>query len=416
MRTIFIQMAAYRDPELRPTIADCLAKARYPEALRFGICWQRDEDESLDPYDRDPRFRVIDVDHRKSRGACWARNRIQTELYDGEDYTLQLDSHHRFAPGWDESLVEMLELSGAAKPLLTAYVPHYDPKNDHELPETPWKLAFDRFTPEGAVFFLPQYVDEYRDLTAPLPARFYSAHFAFASGEFCHEVKHDPEYYFHGEEISIAARAFTHGWDLFHPHRTVAWHEYTRQYRRKHWDDHNADAPVDKPWHVRNDESHARNRVLFGMEPGRVDFGPYGFGTSRTLAEYEAWSGLNFRLRLAHPDTVRNCPPPSLDVGWSDEEWLSACLSDYWTRITLPAELRSPDPDCDFWYVGVHDRGGIEIHREDLSPDQVAIVLAQAEPALAFRYRSIQRAHSWTVWPHGTKKGWLEKVTGPIGS
>jgi mannose-6-phosphate isomerase-like protein (cupin superfamily) len=33
-----------------------------------------------------------------SKGLCWARSEIQ-KLYEGEDYTLELDSHHRFAAG-----------------------------------------------------------------------------------------------------------------------------------------------------------------------------------------------------------------------------------------------------------------------------------------------------------------------------
>ena len=36
--TIFVQIAAYRDPELLPTIRDCLQKAKYPKLLSFGIC------------------------------------------------------------------------------------------------------------------------------------------------------------------------------------------------------------------------------------------------------------------------------------------------------------------------------------------------------------------------------------------
>ena len=42
---IFISIAAYRDPELLPTLDECLAKARYPERLRFGVCWQHAADE-----------------------------------------------------------------------------------------------------------------------------------------------------------------------------------------------------------------------------------------------------------------------------------------------------------------------------------------------------------------------------------
>ncbi len=44
---IFVQIASYRDPELLPTIRDCIDKAKYPENLTFGICWQHDETESF---------------------------------------------------------------------------------------------------------------------------------------------------------------------------------------------------------------------------------------------------------------------------------------------------------------------------------------------------------------------------------
>ncbi len=37
---IFIQIASYRDPQLIPTIKDCIDKSKKPENLRFGICRQ----------------------------------------------------------------------------------------------------------------------------------------------------------------------------------------------------------------------------------------------------------------------------------------------------------------------------------------------------------------------------------------
>ena len=157
-------------------------------------------------------------------------------------------------------MYEELKSKGVNKPLLTSYISSFDPDNDPAGRITvPWKMNFDRFIPEGAVFFLPASIDNYKELTEPIPARFYSAHFAFASGQFVKEVPHDPDYYFHGEEISIAVRAYTHGYDLFHPHKIIAWHEYTRKNRTKQWDD-------DKSWHLKNDDCHLRNRKLFEMD------------------------------------------------------------------------------------------------------------------------------------------------------
>ncbi len=47
---IFIQCAAFIDPELPRTLESCLEHADHPENLVFSICWQRDRDESDDPY------------------------------------------------------------------------------------------------------------------------------------------------------------------------------------------------------------------------------------------------------------------------------------------------------------------------------------------------------------------------------
>ena len=50
-QTIFVNIASYRDPELLPTLKDCIAQAKYPERLRFGICWQRHKDDEWDQLD-----------------------------------------------------------------------------------------------------------------------------------------------------------------------------------------------------------------------------------------------------------------------------------------------------------------------------------------------------------------------------
>jgi glycosyltransferase involved in cell wall biosynthesis len=313
---IFIQIASYRDPQLLPTIKDCIEKAKNPKKLVFSIAWQHspeDEWDNLDEFKKDKRFKIIDIDYKDSQGACWARNQLQQQ-YDGEEYTLQLDSHHRFVENWDEvaiGMIKQLQKKGHEKPLLTGYVSSFDPENDPAgRVMEPWKMNFDRFIPEGAVFFIPATIDDYKERTEPVPARFYSAHFCFTLGQFSVEVPHDPEYYFHGEEISIAVRAFTNGYDLFHPHKVIVWHEYTRKGSKKQWDD-------DPVWVTRNNNCHKRNRKLFEMdgEIKDIDFGVYDFGTKRTLAEYEAYSGLSFKKRGVQQYTLDNhfAPNPVIE-------------------------------------------------------------------------------------------------------
>ena len=95
---IFIQIASYRDPQLVPTIKDCIEKAKHPENLVFSIAWQHSSEDSwdnIDEFKNDSRFKIVDINYKMSKGACWARNLLQQQ-YDFEEYTLQLDSHHRF--------------------------------------------------------------------------------------------------------------------------------------------------------------------------------------------------------------------------------------------------------------------------------------------------------------------------------
>jgi hypothetical protein len=103
---IFIQIASYRDPQLVPTVKDCIAQAKYPENLVFCIAWQHAENENIDEVKSIPNIKILDIPHLQSRGACWARNQIQ-QNFDDEEYTLQLDSHHRFVKDWDEFVIGM---------------------------------------------------------------------------------------------------------------------------------------------------------------------------------------------------------------------------------------------------------------------------------------------------------------------
>jgi len=412
MSTIFIQIASYKDPQLIPTLDDCIKNAKYPENLRFGIAWQHSSDENIEKYKNDPRFKIIDIPYQESKGACWARNKIQQE-YAGETYTLQLDSHHRFIENWDEELILMIEdlrTKGSKKPLLTGYISSFDPDNDPNGREkNPWKMDFDRFTPEGIVFFLPASIPNFKNLKEPVKSRFYSAHFCFADGIFCKEVQHDPEYYFHGEEISIAVRAYTHGYDLFHPHKIIAWHEYTRKGRTKHWDDH-------KQWWEANSKCHKRNRILFGMEKDteNIDFGIYGFGKERTLQDYERYAGISFKKRAVQKFTLdKGYPPnPSYD---NEEEYEKSFLKIFKHCIDIQYS-QVPEKDYEFWVVAFHDENGETIFRKDADKAEISRMMKDPD-----KYCKVWREFNaetlpkkWVVWPYSPSKGWCEQISGQL--
>ena len=411
---IFIQIASYRDPQLVPTIKDCILKAKNPKKLVFSIAWQHSVEDlwdNLDEFKDDKRFKIVDINYKDSQGACWARNQLQQQ-YNGEEYTLQLDSHHRFVENWDEECINMikqLQEKGHEKPLLTGYISSFDPDNDPAgRTQAPWKMNFDRFIPEGAVFFLPATIDDYKERTEPLPARFYSAHFCFTLGQFCVEVPHDPEYYFHGEEISIAVRAYTWGYDLFHPHKIVAWHEYTRKGRKKQWDD-------DPIWVSRNVACHKRNRKLFEMdgEVRDIEFGIYDFGKVRSLEDYERYSGLSFKKRAIQQYTKDNnlAPNPPL----YGEEFEKSFMSIFKHCIDVQYD-KVPEKDYEFWVVAFHDENDETIDRKDLTSGEIKNLFNDPDGYCKVwrEFEIVKKPKYWVVWPFSTSKGWCERLTGQL--
>jgi hypothetical protein len=414
MSNIFIQIASYRDPQLILTVEDCVKNAKNPENLVFCIAHQfSDEDEfskDIDKYRDDPRFRIIDIPYKEARGACWARNLIQ-QRYDNETYTLQIDSHHRFTENWDEQLIDMLlhlQSKGHKKPLLTSYISSFNPENDPDERGTePWWMTFDRFIPEGAIFFLPAGIPNWRELTEPVPARFYSAHFAFTLGQFSKEVQHDPQMYFHGEEISIAVRAYTHGYDLFHPHKIIAYHEYTRKGRTKQWDD-------DPEWGQKNNASHLRNRTLFGMDGEcspctKNSFGHYWFGTERTLEQYEAYAGISFKKRAVQQYTLDNkfAPNPVIE---DPIEYDQSFLQRFKHCIDVGFDS-VPYDDYEFWAVIFEDKDGNLISRKDADKEEIKRLKSDSEGyCKIWREYYGPNPHKYIVWPYSTEHGWCEKI------
>jgi hypothetical protein len=361
---IFVQIASYRDPELLPTIRDCISKAKHPENLTFGICWQRDESESMEEFANDPRFKILDYHWSKSKGLCWARSEIQ-KLWEGEEYTLQLDSHHRFLQDWDTELIEMMKLTGSEKPIITSYAGMYRPSDNQLLNVEPYKMVASNFTPGGTILFRPHTIENWQNLDKPIPARFVSGHFFFTIGKHCEEYKYDPNIYFAGDEISLSIRSFTLGYDLFHPHKTVVWHEYTREGRTKHWTDFNTEnlstGVVEKPWWEMDNDSKRRLRHMLQEEDNNIDLGVYGLGEVRTHHDYELYAGINFKERMLHPSTIKGKNPPIND----ETEWYLKQKEVYDLELEIPYT-----ENFKFIYIGVEDENGDVIYRHDLTTYQ----------------------------------------------
>jgi len=293
---IFISVAAYADPHLEYTLQSALRQAAHPEALVFGILNQTTT--PLADKITLQRFpvRLIQITPQESYGAAWARSVIQS-LYDNEPYTLQIDSHMAFDPGWDTHLIDILEaLPG--KPILSAYPYGYSRIGE--------KITFDcEISPETTLITRPM-PDQI--LTPQNPVlRFHTRHlperqpvlgshiaggFLFTTGDFLQEVPYDPQWYFHGEEQALTLRAFTNGWDVYHIPRIPLYHLYKQpnvDHRGHHWN---------KKWQrparqVAHLEARAQQRLV-DLIADRIR-GVYGLGGARSLTDFAILSGINYR-------------------------------------------------------------------------------------------------------------------------
>jgi len=125
--------------------------------------------------------------------------------------------------------------------------------------------------------------------------------FVFSRSEILREVPYDPHLYFNQEEAAYGLRLFTHGWDLFSPTQVVVYHYYnpggpqTATVRPLHWNDSPNWARLDqlglhRYYHLTGARPSTDPRVTAELDR-------FGLGRARTVAQFEAYAGVDFRDR-----------------------------------------------------------------------------------------------------------------------
>ncbi|MEO5364521.1 MAG: hypothetical protein H7838_12985 [Magnetococcus sp. DMHC-8] len=297
--TIFVSIAAYRDSECPATLRDLFAKARHPQRVTAGVLWQvipgEDDDCLAVPAAHAERVRGLQVDARESRGACWARSRVQQALWNNEDYFLQIDSHSRFCQDWDERFIELLGQCPSGKPVLSTYPVSYTPPDQLGKPHITF-LHGRHFDAVGVLSMLAGTIPLAATPARPMPSALVSAGCLFGQGAMVREVPYDPNLYFQGEEISMAVRLWTHGFDPYTPNAVLLYHDYSNRGRPRHWSDH-------QDWGDLSRRATARVRHLLGIAPSTdpevlQDLDRYGLGSQRSLAAYQQFADLDFQRQI----------------------------------------------------------------------------------------------------------------------
>lgn len=415
MERILIHLPAYREPELVPTIKSALENAEFPERLVFGICRQYNPEDGFDNVDEfrnDKRFKIKDIPYLEAKGLPYARAVINEELLEDEEFVVQLDSHHRFSKNWDSTLISWyytLKADGY-NPLICGYLPYYNPFHDPEQRvQEPWLSEAASFYPHGTIFIRPTGIPNWRELEKPFPARFLSGHFAFGPNKWAKDVRHDPNIFFSGEELNLSVRSFTHGYDMFHPHRTIIWHATMREERSGMlvWDDQSKRG--ESMWHTQQDIGRSRIRQLIGVEDGGHDLTGYELGTVRTVRDYEKYAGIHFKRKSFQKHTVQNLFPPNPQFE-TEEEWENSFMRSFYYLVTIHRH-DLPADDYDSILVAYDDENGNGIYSKSIDGFELQKFLNNQGPIHYEEMFLTDKEPSRVVyWAYSNNRGWAERV------
>lgn len=292
--SIFVSIASYRDAELTKTVKSLFESADSPEELVVGIVCQDERNKHPDFSWLGDQARVNNMHYKDAKGAGYAR-KLAMELYDGEDFFFQIDSHMRFIQGWDTKLKNMLkqaqEIQGSDKIILSQFAAPYDAQTD----------GSDYFITGDPDFWdRPSWTsvvntwygvwagkrEEIEDLSKPHYSHTVLGALLFAPGYIVNEIPYDERICFMGEELCFAIRAYTRDWHMYAPNEMVAWHYYKREERPKIWSDNVGG----RSWtDIEMKSQRVQRDILLGIEQGI-----YGIGDYQKYLEYQEMVNIDF--------------------------------------------------------------------------------------------------------------------------
>lgn len=403
--TIFISIASYRDPQLLPTLKDMLDKAAHPENLHIAICWQdsgapeifaqagflpqgyrivKEREVTMFSY-RQARIDAIAVHYYASQGACWARHLAET-LFENERYFLQIDSHCRFIPDWDNEMIALLRQvkMRSPRPIISSYPPAYTPGDNEEASKKTYvsRLIFREYDEQG----IPMVGSVPFEAREPVRGSYLAGGFIFTVGDFVKAVPNDPQIFFAGEEIAMSVRAFTHGYDIYHPHKPLLWHYYQREEHSKVWSDHTDRAKdrgkVEKTWWERDGLSKQRVRALLTPDENTpaACLAPYTHGTERTLRQFEYQAGICLQQRTVLPEVMASekinfFATPPVD----ETQWLKRQHAYYKKSIALnAADYAVGETDISTLHINVYNAQNALLYKRALAQAELEALHANS--------------------------------------
>jgi hypothetical protein len=294
MSSIFVQIPSYHDFELNRTILSAIKNSSGLHVINFGVHVSYFENIDFDLPDL-PNVKYEVSKAPKHLGVGESRF-IANTFYSGEDYYFQIDSHTRLEPNWDHNLIMNYEKNKSlgTNPILSCYPGAYEYKNGQlNILNNKSHVSYTDFVQE--LSFDNNLIPHQRavgNFSNNVFTKSVSAASIFSDGSIA-SIKPNKKMFFWGEEILMAIRFFTHGYDLMLPDSQNVYHLYYdpaigfKNLRRQVFSDFPSEsAELDKI--SQNElEDIILNRRIDGQ----------ALGTARSLEEYENYASIDFALK-----------------------------------------------------------------------------------------------------------------------
>jgi len=218
MESIYIAIPSMVDTETAATIKNAIEAAEYPERIFVGVSFKdlnkKEYNKVLKLAEKYPNISAefIKLKRRKVSEYGTGDGRFRShQLYSGQDYMLQVDSHTYFDKNWDSYLIKLFkefkDQSGIEKFVLTSYIPYYSYQPERSrhtgefcLPRYPHLIVDDFF-----LRYLPKWDDtpipENANLDKFIPCVKFNGAFAFGDKNFINNTGVFKDAIFYDEEL-----------------------------------------------------------------------------------------------------------------------------------------------------------------------------------------------------------------------
>ena len=322
--SIFVGVASYKDPLCRQTVKDAIRRAKHPERISFGVVDQLDTFETpCIPYSCDDETNILcEMVSRKqirvhrmhfldARGPTLARHLVE-KLFANETYYLQIDAHMLFTANWDIQLIDQWRRLHDENGILTAY-PTAASHSVDQFTGTSLRVTtpvMHKMRLMENMLFRFEGASEVRAGVKSRRICCWAAGLSFSKGHRITNVPYDccTPGLFMGEEIGMAVRMFTHGYNFYSFRNSVIFHFYPDEIPRKNIELFWKSSPNMEAF-----ESCAAHRVkmVLGWEyeesgcGSTEDIEKYGIGSKRSVEDY-FWGMFQIKItrKLTKDDTM----------------------------------------------------------------------------------------------------------------